>query len=99
LAPDEEVKRASWFQPERDQKKPTMAQRVVFILRSRKQVESHIKPAKHASQSVEEHLGSLFRAVYDRASAGVHTAPERSEAVRVKGWVTEILTEVLEVEE
>jgi len=99
LAPDEEVRKAPWFQPERDQKKPTMAQKVVFILRSRKQLESQIKPAKQAGQSVEEYVGSLFRAVYDRASAGVHTPPERNEAVKVKGWVTEVLAEVLEVKE
>ncbi len=99
LAPDEEVKKTSWFQPDREQKKPTMAQKVVFILRSRNQAESQIKPAKQAGQSVEEYVGSLFRAVYDRASAGVHTAPERNEAVRVKGWATEILTEILEVKE
>ncbi len=99
LAPDEEVEKTSWYQPDRDQKKPTMAQKVVFILRSRNQAGSEIKPAKKAGQAVEEYVGSLFRAVYDRASAGVHTPPERKEVLRVKGWVAEVLTEILEVEE
>jgi hypothetical protein len=97
LAPDEEVMKNPSFKPEPNLKRPSMAQKVVFILGSRGLNRSQMAPAATAMRGVEEMVGRLVRQVYNRASAGVHTEVQRAEALQVKNWVLTVLAELLEV--
>jgi hypothetical protein len=97
LAPDEDVTNSKGFQLEPGAKGPTMRQKVRFVLAARQLSRTQTKPAEEAVGAVEEAVGRLVRAVYDRASAGVHTTVGIEEARQVKEWVTLVLAELLEV--
>jgi hypothetical protein len=97
LAPDEDVTNSKGFQLEAGAKRPTMRQKVRFVLAARQLSRAQTKPAEEAVDAVEDAVGRLARAAYDRASAGVHTTVGIEEAKRVKKWVTLVLEELLEV--
>jgi hypothetical protein len=97
LAPDEEVRSSPGFQLEPGRKRPTMRQKVRFVLEARGLSRSQTEPAEKTVDAVEDKVGQLVRAVYDRASGGVHTTVGIEEAKQVKEWVTLALAELLEV--
>jgi hypothetical protein len=99
LAPDDQVTQQPGFKLEPDAKGPTMKQKALFILRSRRLKDSQTKPFADAINVVEEAIGKFVRSVYSRSSAAVHSQMSRDEAVRVKDYVTLVLVELLEIKE
>jgi hypothetical protein len=97
LAPDEEVKAQPGFQLEKDAKGPTMKQKAVFILKSRKALSKQIKPFTDAIDVVEEIIGKFVRSVYERSSVATHTHVSRDEVLTTKSYVELALSELLEV--
>jgi len=97
LASDEDVRKSHGFQLEDGATRPTMRQKVRFVLGARRLSRTRTKPAEESVDAVEDTVGRLVRAVYDRASEGVHTTVGIEEAKRVKEWVTLVLAELLEV--
>jgi hypothetical protein len=99
LAPDDQVTRQPGFKLEPDAKGPTMKQKALFILRSRRLKDSQTKPFADAINVVEEAIGKFVRSVYGQSSAAVHSQMSREEAVRVKDYATLVLVELLEIKE
>jgi Predicted pPIWI-associating nuclease len=95
LAPDDEVLRS--VKPNKDQKRPTMKQKAVFILKTRGIGETARKPAEDAVTAIEESVGSLARSVYDRGSLATHVATTRREVLTFKGYADAVLADLLEV--
>jgi Predicted pPIWI-associating nuclease len=99
LAPDDEVTKQPGFKLEPDAKGPTMRQKAMFILRSRKLKDSQTKPLADAINTVEEAIGKFVRSVYGRSSAAVHSQVSREEAIRIRDYVALVLVELLEIKE
>ena len=97
LAPDEEVKAQPGFKLEKDTKGPTMKQKAVFILKSRKAVSKQIKPFADAIDVIEGLIGKFVRSVYERSSVATHTHVSRDEVLTIKSYVELALSELLEV--
>jgi hypothetical protein len=97
LAPDADVVKSPGFRLEPDQKRPTMKQKVRFILRARGAGESSRQTAEDAVQHLNENIAALGRAVYTRGSMDVHTARPREEVLNFKGYADAILGELLEI--
>jgi Predicted pPIWI-associating nuclease len=97
LASDEAVKSQSGFQLEKDTKGPTMKQKAVFILKSRKALSKQIKPFADAIDIVDEIIGKFVRSVYERSSVATHTHVSRDELLTIKSYVELALSELLEV--
>jgi len=97
LAPDDLVMKAPGFKLEKDAHRPTMKQKVKFILKSRGTSSTAMAAPEQAMQGIEDIVGGLTRSVYDRSSMSTHTPTDKKEVVRVHGWVRIILCELLEV--
>lgn len=98
LAPDKEVEKSPGFKLEPDAKKPTMRQKVRFILKSRSMGKSQIDPVADTVNIVDEIFGSLVRSVYNRSSVSVHVGKEKEEVKRVKRYVDVLFMELLELD-
>ncbi len=99
LAPDNAVTGQPGFKLEPDAKGPTMKQKAVFILRSRRLKDPQIKSFSDAINVVEELIGKFVRSVYTRSSVAVHVADSKDEAGKVRDYVALVLGELLEVRE
>lgn len=97
LAPDENVKAQPGFKLEAGTTAPTMKQKAVFILKTRRATSKQIKGFTDAVDVVEEAIGKFIRSVYDRSSAGTHTSVSRDEALRIRDYVSLALAELLEI--
>lgn len=97
LAPDKDVEAMPGYKPEPDAKRPTMKQKVRYILRSRGFGSGQLAAPESAVEGVEEMLGGVVRSVYTRSSVSTHTATTRTEVLRVHAWVRVVLCELLEV--
>jgi len=97
LAPDKEVEGMPGYKAEADAKRPTMKQKVRYILRSRGFGSGQLAAPESAVEGVEEMLGGVVRSVYTRSSVSTHTATTRTEVLRVVAWVRLVLCELLEV--
>lgn len=97
LAPDKDVEAMPGYKPESDAKRPTMKQKVRYILRSRGFGSGQLAAPESAIEGVEEMLGGVVRSVYTRSSVSTHTATTRTEVLRVHAWVRLVLCELLEV--
>ena len=95
LAPDGEVLKT--VKLNKDQKRPTMKQKTVFILKTRGIGDTARKPAEDAVTAIEESVGSLARSVYDRGSLATHVASTRREVRTFKGYADAVLADLLEV--
>ncbi len=95
LAPDEEVLKT--VKLEKDQSRPSMKQKTMFILRARGVGETSRRPAENAAAAVEESVGSLARSVYDRGSLSTHVATTRREVLTFKGYADAVLADLLEI--
>src|SRR5438093_5753630 len=89
LAPDGEVLKT--VKLNKDQKRPTMKQKTVFILKTRGIGDTARKPAEDAVTAIEESVGSLARSVYDRGSLATHVASTRREVRTFKGYADAVL--------
>ena len=97
MAPDKDVTGQPGFKLEADQKKPTMKQKVRFILTSRGKGKTQTAPAESTTSLVEEKVGALARSVYDRSSLSTHVGTTKQEVQQVKAYVDVVLTELLEI--
>lgn len=96
LAPDEDVLK-SGVKLEKDQKRPTMKQKTVFILKARGVGETARKTAEDAVAAVEDSVGSLARSVYSRGSLSTHVVTTRNEVLTLKGYTDAVLADLLQV--
>jgi hypothetical protein len=95
LAPDEELLKT--IKLEKDQKRPTMKQKAMFVLKARGIGDTARKPAEDAVASVEDSVGSLARSVYNRGSLSTHIATTRQEVLTFKGYADAVLADLLQI--
>jgi hypothetical protein len=97
LAPDADVMKSDGFKLEKDRTKPTMKQKVRFILRARDQGATATELPEKAVESVEGLVGGLARSVYNFGSVVTHVAAERQAVVQLKRYVEVVLSHLLEL--
>jgi hypothetical protein len=95
LAPDKAVLSQANFKYEKNLKKPTMKQKVLYILKPKCMPRNAVKAPEKAVQLIEDKVASLARTTYDRSSIAVHVASEREEVLHVKYYVNAIFCEIL----
>jgi hypothetical protein len=97
LAPDDGVAKEPGFKLEKDAHRPTMKQKVRYILKKRGTPHGAMSAPESAVQGIEDILGGITRSVYNRTSISTHTATDKKEVVRVHAWVRLVLCDLLEV--
>ena len=97
FAPDEAVCSQPGFKFEDGQKKPTMKQKVKFILRARGSSATAADVPENAVSIVEETIGKLTRSTYNRSSLSTHITTSRGEIQQMKMYLDSILAELLEI--
>lgn len=97
MAPDNEVGAQPSFKLELDTKGPTMKQKVIFILKSRRAAGKQIKAFTDAVEVVEELVGKFVRSVYERSCVATHTPTSRDEVLKIRNFITVALVELLEI--
>jgi hypothetical protein len=97
LAPDDEITNEPGFKLEKDAHRPTMKQKVRYILKKRETPHGAMATPESAVQGIEEILGGITRSVYNRTSISTHTATDKKEVVRVHAWVRLVMCDLLEV--
>ncbi len=97
LAPDTAVMKSDGFVLEKDRPKPTMKQKVRFILKARGQGASTTASPEKAAEAVESIVGELARSVYSFGSLVTHVAGERQAVVQLKRYVEAVLSHLLEL--
>lgn len=97
LAPDAAVIASPGFKLEGDAKRPTMKQKVRYVLKNRGVASGAMETPESAVVGVEEFVGGLTRSVYTRSSVSTHTATTRTEATRVLAWVRLVICELIEI--
>lgn len=97
LAPDADVEEMPGFKLVKGTRRPTMKQKVRYILRNRGVSKTLAAPTEHASDAIEEAIGGFVRSVYNRSSVSTHTPTERDEVIRVLDFVRVVMCELLEI--
>ncbi len=97
LAPDKDVKSQTNFKLEKDRSRPTMQQKVRFILKSRGFNKSQSAAPEDAVSIVDERVGALARSVYTRSSLSTHVGTSKTEVQQIKAYVDVVLSELLEI--
>jgi hypothetical protein len=97
LAPDDEVTKEPGFKLERDAHRPTMKQKVRYILKKRETPHGAMAAPESAVQGIEDILGGITRSVYNRTSISTHTATDKNEVIRVHAWVRLVMCDLLEL--
>lgn len=97
LAPDAEVQKQEWYKPEDDQKKPTMRQKVRYVLTSRERNKTQRESTERMLTLIDELSGEVMRAVYNRASLATHIHQSKSEVQKIKRYVDTVLFDLLEI--
>jgi hypothetical protein len=97
LAPDADVSGADGFKLEKDRTKPTMKQKVRFILKARGVSGSSTELSEKATEAVDAIVGGLARSVYNFGSVVTHVAGERQSVIQLKRYVEAVLSDLLEV--
>jgi hypothetical protein len=99
LAPDDDVAGQPGVKLEQNQTRPTMKQKVRFVLMSRERNKTQRETAERSIDLVESLAGEVARAVYNRASLATHVESARKEVQRVKRYVDTVLYDLLEISE
>jgi hypothetical protein len=97
LAPDSEVTSAPGFKLEDGTTKPTMRQKVRFILRARRVPSGAMEGPMDAIELVEARTASFARSTYTMTSVGSHVQSTREEVAGMKPYVDSILSELLQL--
>jgi hypothetical protein len=97
LAPDADVMAAQGYKHEKDRNKPTQKQKARYILKSRSLSQSARRVPEMTVETLEDHVGALARANYDRSSISSHLTAARSEVHQIKTYLDSLLAELLEV--
>lgn len=87
LAPDDQVMAQDGFKLEADQTKPTMKQKVGFVLKSRGTNKTIRTVAEQSLSLIHELSGQVMRAVYNRASLAAHVQQSKVEVQKIKRYV------------
>jgi hypothetical protein len=95
LAPDEDVLKSDGFRLEPERTKPTMKQKVRFILRARD--ESATDTPEKAVETIEGLVGGFTRSIYNFGSQVTHVAGERRAVINLKRYVEVVLSHLLEL--
>ena len=98
LAPDSDVGAQPGFKLEPGQTKPTMKQKVRFVLTSRGLNKSQRESTEKSLALIEERTGEVARAVYNRASVATHVQESRQEVQKIKRYVDTVLFDLLEIQ-
>jgi hypothetical protein len=93
LAPDTTVVSAPGFQYEKGRDKPTIRQKVRFIMKSRRKGSNAVATSEDAWASSD----ALARTLYNRGSAATHSAKERNEVLRIQSYTEALLIDLLEI--
>jgi hypothetical protein len=97
LAPDDSVIGQKGFKLEEKQSRPTMKQKVAFILSSRGAGKTQRSAAEKSARFIDELSGEVTRAVYDRASLATHVQQSKKEVEQIKRYVDTVLFDILEI--
>jgi hypothetical protein len=97
LAPDAEVEGQQWYKREDRQTRPTMKQKVRYILTSRGRNRTQMTSAEKMLGLIEELSGEVMRAVYNRASLATHVHQSKNEVRKIKRYVDTVLFDLLEI--
>jgi hypothetical protein len=104
MAPDKDVMSSSGYKPEKDEHgkdrtKPTMKQKVRFILKQRAEGTGKVAlaSAEDTAMTVDVIVGDVTRSVYQLTSVATHVASERAQVMRVKRYVEAVLHDLLEI--
>ncbi|TMQ26356.1 MAG: hypothetical protein E6K65_15265 [Nitrospirae bacterium] len=97
LAPDKAVMQQPGFSPEEGQKKPTMKQKVRFVMNPREKNKTQREVTEKSVGVIETLTGEVVRATYDRASLATHLETSRGEVLRIKRYVDTVLFDLLEI--
>jgi hypothetical protein len=97
LAPDEDVLSTEGFRLEPDRTKPTMKQKVRFILRARDEGSTATEMPERAAEAVDGIVGGLARSAYNAGSVVTHISGERRTVVQLKRYVEAVLSHLLEL--
>jgi hypothetical protein len=97
LAPDDAVMKAPGFKMEIGRPKPTMKQKVRFILRARDMNKTESAVPEDATTTIEGMIGELTRSIYDRGSLVTHVAKERRSVIQLKRYVDVVFHDILEL--
>ena len=95
LAPDDDVMKSDGFKLEKDRTKPTMKQKVRFILRARGQSKATTAVPEDTTATIEAMVGDLARSVYNQGSIATHVATERRNVVQLRRYVEVVLHDIL----
>ena len=98
LAPDQEVMAQSWYKPEKDQKLPTMKQKVKFVLSSRGK-EQDATRCRRKDNRPDGSAGGRHRAcdLHHRASLSTHVETTKQEVEQLKRYMDAVLFDLLEI--
>ena len=96
LAPDTDVLKGG-VKLEKDQIRPSMKQKAVFILKNRGVGDTARKTAENSVEAIENSIGALARSVYDRGSLSTHVATSRQEVLTLKGYADAVLADLLQI--
>jgi hypothetical protein len=99
LAPDEDVAKVPGFKYEEGLKRPTMKQKVRYVMTSRGRPSSQRDVTERSVRGVEDLTGAVLRATYDRASLATHLETTRTEVLRIKRYVDTVFFDLLEIVE
>ena len=99
LAPDSDVTSEPNFQFEKNQIKPTMKQKVRFILKSRGLSKNKRLVTEKSLEFIESLFAEITRALYDRASISTHVNTSREEVFQLKRYLDTVLFDLLEIAE
>lgn len=97
LAPDKEVMAEDWFKLEKDQTRPTMKQKVKFVLSSRGKKKTQRTAAERSVDLMEALAGDIARAIYNRASLSTHVETTKQEVEQMKRYMDAVLFDLLEI--
>lgn len=97
LAPDAVVEATPGFAFESNRNRPTMKQKGRHVFRTRRLSRSATEVPETSIDLVEERVGALSRAIYDRGSLATHQSAGRDETTRVLKAVELVLTELLQL--
>lgn len=95
LAPDEKVTAVPGFKLEKDQTKPTMKQKVRFILTSRDIGKTQQETTLKTLDFIADSAGTFTRAVYNDASIAAHVQRSREDVLRVKRYIETVFFDLL----
>lgn len=97
LAPDKEIEMEPNYKAEANAHRPTMKQKVRFILKSRGLKSGQISTSEDSVKFVEESIGGITRSIYTRSSVSTHIPTSREEVVRLHALVRLVLCELLAI--